>query len=237
METEGNKRKLEDISKEVVVSEYDTCVHCKRRIDIYSDWEEPCKYHTGEYHNIIFIVSIMFAYLEAGKKVLNAEVWDEHTEWRTELVEGKIDDPAFGSGFKWTCCEEDGNHSGCQTGKHKGEKYPDAARKAPDEDEIEPGAKHQKVDESGSKSSSSVIDLTDEVEAPKAASVPSKAREVITVPDSSDVEEESEEEDSEADVESEFAETCTICGQEYYDNDEDQPECLSHDGMARCLIS
>ena len=152
-----------------------------------------------------------FADLEAGKKILNAEIWDEHPEWSTELVEGKIDDPAFGSGFKWTCCEEDGNHDGCQTGKHKGKKYPDAY-----EDENEPGAKHQKLDESSSKSSSSVIDLTDEVEAPKAAAVPSKAQEAITIP------------------ESEWAETCTICGQEYYDNDEDQPECLSHDGMARC---
>lgn len=170
-----------------------------------------------------------FADLEAGKKILDAEIWDEHPEWSTELVEGKIDDPAFGSGFKWTCCEEDGNHDGCQTGKHKGEKYPDAY-----EDENEPGAKHQKLDESGSKSSSSVIDLTDEAEAPKAAAVPSKAQEAITIPESSDVEEESEEKDSEGDVESEWAETCTICGQEYYDNDEAQPECLSHDGMARC---
>jgi hypothetical protein len=182
----------------------------------------------------------MFADFEAGKKVLNADVWDEHTEWRTELMEEQIDDPAFGSGFKWTCCEEDGNHDGCQTGKHEGEKCPDAVRKTHHEDEIEPRAKYQKVDESGSKSDSksgsSMIDLTDEVEAPKAAAVPSKAQEVITVPDSSDVEEESEEEDSEGDVESEFAETCTICGQEYYDNDENQPECLSHDGMARCLI-
>jgi hypothetical protein len=95
-----------------------------------------------------------FADLKTGKKVLNAEVWDEHAEWSTELMEEKIDDHAFGSGLKWTC-EEDGNHNGWQTGKHEGEKYLDAVRKTHHEDELEPGAKHQKVDESGSKSSSS----------------------------------------------------------------------------------
>lgn len=48
METEGNKRKLEDISKEVVLPEYDTCVHCKRKIVMTSEWAEPCNYHPGE---------------------------------------------------------------------------------------------------------------------------------------------------------------------------------------------
>jgi hypothetical protein len=167
--------------------------------------------------------------------VLNAEVWDEKTECSTELIEEKINDPVFGSGFKWTCCEEDGNHNGCQTRKYKGGKYPDTVQKPHYEDDIEPGPKHQKVDESGSKSSSSVIDLTDEVEAPNTASEPSKAQEVIKIPDPSEVEEESEEEDSEGDAESEWAETCTICGQEYYDSDFDQT-CLSYDGMLRCLI-
>jgi hypothetical protein len=52
MEAEGTKRKLEDISKEVVVSEYDTCVHCKCRIDINSDWAAPCNYHIGEHYII-----------------------------------------------------------------------------------------------------------------------------------------------------------------------------------------
>jgi len=174
----------------------------------------------------------MFADLGVGQKVLNAMVWHEHPEWSTKLMEEKIDDPAFGSGFKWMCCEEDGNHNGCQTGKHKGEKYPDAVRKTHYEDEIEPGAKHHKVDGSSIKSCGSVIDLTDEVEAPKAETVPSKVEEAITIPDSSEVEEESEGEDSEGDVESEYIETCTFCGQEYSSND-DEGTCLSHDGMLR----
>ncbi len=174
----------------------------------------------------------MFTDLEEGKKVLNAEVRDEHTGSSAKLMEAKLDDPAFRSGLEWTCCGEEGNHDVCQTRKHKGEKYPEAGRETNYEDDIEPGAKHQKVDQSGSKSSSFVIDPTDEVEAPKAATTPSKAQEVTTIPDSSEVEEEGEKEDSEGDLVSEFAETCTVCGQEYSSND-DEGACLSHDGMLR----
>jgi hypothetical protein len=59
--------------------------------------------------------------------------------------------------------------------------------------------------------------------------VPSKATAVITVSDSSDVEEKSGEE------ETEYMETCAVCRQEYDGEDEAQ-DCLSHSGISIFLI-
>jgi hypothetical protein len=100
-----------------------------------------------------------------------------------------------------------------------------------------PDAKHQKVGGPERKFSNSVADPVEAVavEPPKPVTksevqVPSKAPEIITVSDSSDAEEESEEE------ESENLETCTVCGKEY-DGDDEEQECLTHDGTLISPIS
>jgi hypothetical protein len=31
-----------------------------------------------------------------------------------------IDNPDFAEGYKWTCCEKDGNDTGCVKGRHEG---------------------------------------------------------------------------------------------------------------------
>lgn len=175
----------------------------------------------------------------AGRKQLNedAEIWEEYKEWSTGPMEDTIDMYEYGSGWQWTCCKGEGNWGGCVP--HKGKKYPEGFAASPKREsgaETAPDAKHQRVDDSDKKSSNSVIDFTNEAEAPKATQreveVPSQAPEVLTLTDSS-----AEEEDEggfEEGMEPANIETCTFCGKEY-DGDGDE-DCLSHDGVLHSLI-
>jgi len=164
---------------------------------------------------------------------MNAAIWDENKEWSTGPMEDTIDDPEYATGWIWTCCNGDGYYDGCIPRPHKGTKFPDglsALLENQSGGEDGPDSKHQKVDESGKKSSNIVIDLVDEdPKEPENEEKPRpKAQEVIVLSDSSDAEGESEEDYDEEDLEN--IETCTVCRQEYNSEDGDQ-ECLSHDGM------
>ncbi|APA12163.1 hypothetical protein sscle_09g069330 [Sclerotinia sclerotiorum 1980 UF-70] len=62
-------------------------------------------------------------YTHRGNKVLvpRAEFWREHVYrfWTKNKKRRRVDDPAFGQGFSWTCCRKTGNAVGCEVSSHR----------------------------------------------------------------------------------------------------------------------
>lgn len=150
--------------------------------------------------------------------IMDASIWDDYEDWREGQTRYETSDiPDYAEGWQWACCGKLSSEEGCVKGPHVGKEYVGLTFTTTRENrtgEALPEAKHQKIE--------------------ALERIPSKAHEVVTVLDSSDNGEESEEEDSEGDMEPENVETCTACRKEY-DGDDDVQNCLSHDGMPHLL--
>jgi len=46
--SDGKKRKLEDVSREVLVPKYDTCANCDEEFNVALNEGEQCSWHTGQ---------------------------------------------------------------------------------------------------------------------------------------------------------------------------------------------
>jgi hypothetical protein len=117
--------------------------------------------------------------------VEDASIWDDYKDDREgQVMNDTADIPAYGVRRQWTCCGK----LSCVKGPHLGKQYLGLTWTARENgpDECLPDAKHQKR-----KFSNSVADLLEQDPANSVldneVQVQSKAAEVITVLDSSDV--------------------------------------------------
>ncbi|KAF5492270.1 hypothetical protein CGCS363_v010561 [Colletotrichum siamense] len=87
------------------------CSRCHERVEGDKQDPDACKYHPGE-----------FELDESSKEWDSIDIWDEN-DW--EQLE---DDPCWKEdkpdGFKWSCCERNGNVEGCERGPHITETNP-----------------------------------------------------------------------------------------------------------------
>ena len=86
---------------EDLVACYATCNNCEQEFDATKNFSEACNYHDGD--------------LEVNFESSTWDGWNEDT-WGP--IDGRQEED-FPEGFKWDCCEGDGNARGCQTDWHQ----------------------------------------------------------------------------------------------------------------------
>lgn len=112
-ETTGNvqsrKRKLE-------CPRYYTCDQCNQEFSLDSNDNKQCVYHPGE----SFLQDEHLQHLTIkGEREVNydADIWADHDEDCHGPYEDHEED--YPEGFSWTCCEREGDKSGCKRGPHR----------------------------------------------------------------------------------------------------------------------
>ena len=86
---------------EDLVARYATCKNCEQEFDATKNFSEACNYHDGD--------------LEVN---FESSTWDDWNEDTWGPIDERLEED-FPEGFKWDCCEGDGNARGCQTDWHQ----------------------------------------------------------------------------------------------------------------------
>ncbi|KAK5191249.1 hypothetical protein LTR92_008968 [Exophiala xenobiotica] len=91
-------------SRKRVRKAFEICCQCEEEYDVLENKETKglCVYHPGE------------KYLD-----VDSDLWDDHDPKCHGNPQDFEDDPEYGEGFMWDCCDEDGTTEGCTTSKHR----------------------------------------------------------------------------------------------------------------------
>jgi len=242
-QAESKKRKVDEMSSEILVPKYDTCEHCEEEFEVALNEGELCSWHTGESQTRSSFVSSV--YIKQGRRRLSMtrmmmllgvimRIGGKANRDTTRLIY-----LLTRSGWRWTCCRKLGDGEGCVQGPHAGTQYLGVtfATRDPGADEGLPDAKHQKLNMTERKLGDSFTVDQDGFTQPRKV-VRTQAPEIITVLDSSDeVGRDSGDEDDEEEEEAnegENMQTCINCYEEYDANiepDEDEVACRYHSGI------
>lgn len=104
---EGRKRKLDDVSADVLVPRFDTCSHCGEEFNVTLNKGEVCSWHVG--------TKEMFE---------DASIWGDFEDDREGQTRYETSDiPDYAEGWQWTCCGKLGDEEGCLKGPHAGKQY------------------------------------------------------------------------------------------------------------------
>ncbi|KAF3937404.1 hypothetical protein ABW19_dt0207080 [Dactylella cylindrospora] len=79
------------------------CVQCNESFNEEENASKSCQYHTG-HREVDF----------------ESEVWEDM--WEGDMKQTDFEDEGlveeWPEGYRWTCCDEEGDHPGCRKGKH-----------------------------------------------------------------------------------------------------------------------
>ncbi|GAW22289.1 hypothetical protein ANO14919_118250 [Xylariales sp. No.14919] len=95
--TNGNES-----SKRRAISEIRICSLCKEPFNENENTPDTCLYHSG--------------YMEVGD---DSSIWEEWEDWRDGNPESAENKEQYPEGYKWSCCEEPIESTGCTRGSHK----------------------------------------------------------------------------------------------------------------------